>query len=139
MVCCVAHHSGLGGNGAPRSMAAAELGERPLPNVQQFVRLKAQAPLRMGEAVAQGRLGVGAGGGVVAGVERLKKEGLELQMGEALWLSLGLRLWVHELELISPREDNGRRRLWADADVVEAGRRFLRPVRLARDLAAAPG
>src|SRR5688572_28466150 len=73
----------------------------------------------------------------IARVERLQEEVVEVEMREALGLRCGMLLRIDELELVAVREYEGRIGLGTDAQMVHAGRREPRAVRLDGDLEAA--
>src|SRR3954471_16723547 len=110
---------------------------RGLPDAQQLVRLEAEAPLRVGQAVGQGSFGIVARHLGISVIHRLKVERLEGESGKAFRLRIRLRLWIDELQLLALSLGQWRVRLWAHADVIDARRRGLSAIGLDRDLEAA--
>src|SRR5215469_2398781 len=89
-------------------------------NAQQFVRLQAEPPLRMLQAIAQGEFGVFL---AARAIHRLQEEVLKVQVLEAL--RLRAFLWKDELQFLARVQNERRARLGAHANPVDAGRRKL--------------
>ena len=65
---------------------------------QPLVGLQAQAPLRMGQTIGDGGLGVSL---PLGSVQRLQEEMLERQIHEAFRLRFGFGLRVNQLQLVA--------------------------------------
>ena len=89
-------------------------------NPQQFVCLKAEPPLRVGEAIGQRGLGVPTSHAGVGVVHRLKKERVERKVDKSVRLRVGLLLGEDKLQLMPLPYNKTGIRLWTHADVVDA-------------------
>src|SRR5919204_1369959 len=96
---------------------------------EQLVCLQAEPPLRMVEAVAQGKRGVLTHRRAIHG---LQVEALEVKIFEEV--RHGTLLWEDQLQFVAVAQDERRSSLGADADPVEALGWVLRAVRLDRNL-----
>ena len=90
------------------------------------MRLKAQAPLRVREAVCERRSSVRSRGLRCGPIHGLEIERVERQRRESFRLSVALLLWVNELELVPSLEHERRVGFRTDADVIDPDRRGLR-------------
>src|SRR6185503_20463945 len=100
-------------------------------NPEKLVRLNAQSPTRVREAVLDRRSCVF---GEVRTVHRLQEELLEVQRLQRRRIERRLR--KYQLQLIAAAENPFRSGLRTHADPIDATRRRLRPVRLDGDLEA---
>src|SRR5512147_1173577 len=122
---------GLKNGGTPATAGVASA------DVEQLVRLEAEAPAWMGETVVERRAHVALRVLGVAHVHRLEEEVREVERLEALRLRIRLTLRVDELQLVTAGEHERRVGLGTHADVIDAFGRGLRAVRLDGDLEAA--
>src|SRR5258708_3394348 len=103
---------------------------RWLPYPQHLVRLQAQPPLRMRQAVGERRLGVGQGLLWRGAIHRLKEKRTEIQGRKPLGLCGGLSLWKHKFKLIAAAYEERGIRLRADAQMIDPPRHALGAIRL---------
>src|SRR3954463_7457860 len=94
-----------------------------LPDSQKLMRLQAEPPARMSQAILKCSRGVGL---PFRSVHRLQIEVLELE--GLVSARLGPALGKHQLELVTAGDHQGGICLRADAHPVQAGRNRLRPI-----------
>ena len=80
------------------------------------MRLEAEAPLRVVEAVLNGLLGMEFAMRTVHGLE---EKVLKIELFEAF--GFGARLWEYQFELMAGMDFQGGAGFWAHADPVDAG------------------
>src|SRR5580765_7385130 len=98
-----------------------------LRNAEKLMRLQAESPARMRQAIRERRARVGFARGPV---HRLEEEMPEAERG--IPLGLGALLWVHQLELVARAHSERRLGLRAHAHPVELRGRIHRAVGLDR-------
>src|SRR5262245_2654466 len=98
-------------------------------NSQMLVRLEAQLPTRVAQAVGDGGCGIL---GNIGSVHRLQRESLEVEIDECFGRGSGLR--IDKLQLVAMMNHEFASRLGADANPIESLRGRDRAVGLDRDL-----